>query len=156
MNKFELKGKVVAIEVFKPGKSAQMDVEVIANGHTEVIPVMAFNKLSDVVAHYTTIGDQVEVMGALRLNNRTNAAEPVAFKITKTEQKNTEFNKKSTKVDKKVAINGPIKKLDLFDGFVVNVYENLSAAAEDMKVKKSAIKKAIEDGKPLAGYKWSR
>lgn len=169
MNKFELKGEVVAIEVLKEGKAARMDLKVVYNDHTEVIPVIAFNKLSDVLVHYTTVGNQVEVFGALRLNNRTNFVDLVAFKITKLEQKNTTTDKKVTKINKtstgiskkdtavkKTVINGPIKKIDRFDGFVVNVYDNLSQAAEDMKVKKSDMKKAIENGTVLAGYKWIR
>lgn len=163
MNTVTLKGKVVSIEQHQGKiKVAGFSVEVTDNNRTEIVPVLAFNKLADVVLHYTKVGDEVEVKGALRWNTKVNALDIVAFKVIKVENKNTKTDKKVTVIDKnepknevKVA-NGPIKKLDRFDGFVVNVYENLSQAAEDMKVKKSALKKAIENGTALAGYKWSR
>ena len=169
MNEFKLKGKVVAIDVVEAGKLARMSVEVIANQRTEVIPVMAFNKLSMVVTHYTRVGTVVEVSGALRWNYRIKAVEPIAFKITEIEQMDTKNAQKVTKSDKKRTVidkkeskkeikvaSGTIKKIDPWDGLIVNVYENLSQAAEEMKVKKSALKKAIENGTRLAGYKWSR
>lgn len=168
MNEFKLKGKVVAIDVIEAGKLARMSVEVIANNRTEIIPVMAFNKLSTVVTHYTRVGTVVEVSGALRWNYRSKAVEPIAFKITELEQmdtknaqKVTKGDKKSTVIDKKeskkeIKVAGPIIKIDPWDGFVVGAYENLSQAAEEMKVKKSALKKAIKNGTRLAGYKWSR
>ena len=100
-------------------------------------------------------GDEVEVNGALRWNTKVNALDVVAFKVTKVDEKVTVTDRNEQK-DVVKAANGPIKKLDRFDGFVVNVYDNLSQAAEDMKVKKSALKKAIENGTVLSGYKWSR
>lgn len=168
MNEFKLKGKVVAVGVIEAKKVAGIDVEVIANNRTEIIPVIAFNKLSEVVAHYIKVGTSVEISGALRWNYRTKVVEPVAFKITEIKQMNTksikkvtENNKKSTEVKKKdtdfnkPVINGPVKKVDRFDGLVVNIYDNVSAAAEDMAVKKSDMKKAISNGTVLAGYRWS-
>lgn len=156
MNKIELKGKVVSIEELKGKvKVAGFVVEATGNNRTENITVLAFNKLADVVIHYTKVGDEVEVNGALRWNTKVNALDVVAFKVTKVDEKVTVTDRNEQK-DVVKAANGPIKKLDRFDGFVVNVYDNLSQAAEDMKVKKSAVKKAIENGTVLSGYKWSR
>ena len=101
MNEFKLKGKVVAIDVVEAGKLARMSVEVIANQRTEVIPVMAFNKLSMVVTHYTRVGTVVEVSGALRWNYRIKAVEPIAFKITEIEQMDTKNAQKVTLLIKK-------------------------------------------------------
>lgn len=163
MNTVELKGKVASINEFQGKiKVAGFVVEVIDNNRTENVPVLAFNKLANVVLRYTEVGDEVEIKGTLRFNTKTRALDVVAFKVTKVDNKNTKSHKEVTEIDKtetKVEINttnGPIKKLDRFDGFVVNVYDNLSQAAEDMKVKKSALKKAIENGTVLSGYKWSR
>lgn len=160
MNKFELKGEVVAINNLKGGKATLFKLKVVANNRTEVIPVLAFNKLSDVVAYYTKIGEEIIVNGALRLNNQTNEIDLVAFKVTKVESEDTKSDKKSTKIDKrdinieKNAIRR-VKKLDKFDGLIVNVFENISKAAEDVAVKKSDMKKAIVNGTVLAGYRWS-
>lgn len=159
MNKVELKGKVASINEFQGKiKVAGFEVEVTDNNRTENVPVLAFNKLANVVLRYTAVGDEVEVKGALRFNTKTQALDVVAFSVTKADNKITEvmeIDKTETKMEIKAA-NGPIKKLDRFDGFVVNVYDNLSQVAEDMKVKKSAVKKAIENGTVLSGYKWSR
>ncbi len=167
MNKFELKGEVVAINILKGGKATLFELKVVANNRTEIIPVLAFNKLSDVVAYYTKIGEEVVVNGALRLNNQTDEIDLVAFKVTKVESKDTKNDKKSTKIDKKStkidkkdnnieksAIRR-VKKLDKFDGLIVNVFENISKAAEDVSVKKSDMKKAIANETVLAGYRWS-
>lgn len=166
MNKFELKGKVVTVEVVVPGKVTVVSIEVNANNRTEIIPVIAFNKLAVVAANYTKIGSIVEVLGALRLNNKINALEAVAFKITEMEQKNTKNaqmvtknDKKSTEINQKDSKNQvsnlPIKKLDKSTGEALRVYENLSTAAVDMFVKKSDLKRAIKNGTVLAGYRWS-
>lgn len=161
MNKFELKGKVVTVEVVVPGKVTVVSVEVNANNRTEIIPVIAFNKLAVVAANYTKIGSIVEVLGALRLNNKNNELEAVAFKITEMEQKNTKNAQMVTENDKKVTKNekvvasGPVKKLDRFDGLVVNVYDNTSNAAQSVGVKKSDLKRAIKNNTVLAGYRWS-
>lgn len=160
MNKFELKGEVVAINILKGGKATLFELKVVANNRTEVIPVLTFNKLSDVVAYYTKVGEEVVVNGALRLNNQTDEIDLVAFKVTKVESKDTKNDKKSTKIDKKdidVKKNAirRVKKLDKFDGLIVNVFENISKAAEDVAVKKSDMKKAITNGTVLAGYRWS-
>ena len=154
MNEFKLKGKVVAVGVIEAKKVAGIDVEVIANNRTEIIPVIAFNKLSEVVAHYIKVGTSVEISGALRWNCRTKVVEPVAFKITEIKQMNTKPIKKATKTEKVVA-SGPLKKLDRFDGLVVNVYDNASKAAQSVGVKKSDLKRAIKNGTVLGGYRWS-
>ncbi len=153
MNKFELKGEVVAINILKGGKATLFELKVVANNRTEVIPVLAFNKLSDVVAYYTKVGEEVMVNGALRLNNQTDEIDLVAFKVTKVESEDTKIDKKDIDV-KKNAIRR-VKKLDQFDGLVVNVFENISKAAEDVAVKKSDMKKAIANETVLAGYRWS-
>lgn len=165
MNEFKLKGKVLSVDVIEEGKVTKVDVEVNSNNRTEVIPVMAFNKLSVIVARYIKNGACVDVVGALRWNYRTKEVEPVVFKITESERTNkpkgikevkevceeiTVAAKKETKM-----INGPVKKVDRFEGFVLNIYDNVSKAAEDVKVKKSDLKKAIENGSVLAGFKWS-
>ncbi len=160
MNKFELKGEVVAINILKGGKATLFELKVVANNRTEVIPVLAFNKLSDVVAYYTKIGEEVVVNGALRLNNQTDEIDLVAFKVTKVESKDIKNDKKSAKNDKKDInieknVIRRVKKLDKFDGLIVNVFENISKAAEDVAVKKSDMKKAIVNGTVLAGYRWS-
>lgn len=168
MNEFKLKGKLVSIEEVEAGKVVRMDVEVIANQRTEVIPVMAFNKLSAVVINHMELGSCVEVSGALRWNYRSKAVEPVAFKITKMEQLDTKNDKKVTKSDRKIQKNdnkeskkefkhpsGPVKKIDKSNGLIVNSYDDLSRAAADMFVKKSDLKRAIKSGTVLAGYKWS-
>ncbi len=160
MNKFELKGEVVAINILKGGKATLFELKVVANNRTEIIPVLAFNKLSDVVAYYTKIGEEVVVNGALRLNNHTDEIDLVAFKVTKVESKDTRNDKESTEIGKKdinvekSAIRR-VKKLDQFDGLIVNVFENISKASEDVAVKKSDMKKAIVNGTVLAGYRWS-
>lgn len=161
MNKFELKGEVVAINILKGGKATLFELKVVANNRTEIIPVLAFNKLSDVVSYYTKVGEEVVVNGALRLNNQTDEIDLVAFKVTKVESRETKNIRTSTKVDKrdvnteKNVTHRRVKKLDQFDGLIVNVFENISKAAEDVAVKKSDMKKAIVNGTVLAGYRWS-
>lgn len=169
MNEFKLKGKVLSVDVIEEGKVTKVDVEVNSNNRTEVIPVMTFNKLSVIVARYIKNGACVDVVGALRWNYRTKEVEPVVFKIAESERTNkpkvikevkevceesTVTVKKEQKKETKV-INGPVKKVDRFEGFVLNIYDNVSKAAEDVKVKKSDLKKAIENGSVLAGFKWS-
>lgn len=153
MNKFELKGEVVAINILKGGKATLFELKVVANNRTEIIPVLAFNKLSDVVAYYTKIGEKVVVNGALRLNNQTDEIDLVAFKVTKVESEDTKTDKKDIGIEKN-AIRC-VKKIDKFDGLVVNVFDNISKAAENVAVKKSDTKKAIVNGTVLAGYRWS-
>lgn len=160
MNKFELKGEIVAINILKGGKATLFELKVVANNRTEVIPVLAFNKLSDVVAYYTKVGEEVIINGALRLNNQTDEIDLVAFKVAKVESEDTKIDKKSAKIDKKdidVKKNAirRVKKLDQFDGLIVNIFENISKAAEDVAVKKSDMKKAIANETVLAGYRWS-
>lgn len=95
MNTVTLKGKVVSIEQHQGKiKVAGFSVEVTDNNRTEIVPVLAFNKLADVVLHYTKVGDEVEVKGALRWNTKVNALDVVAFKVMKVENKNTKTDKK--------------------------------------------------------------
>lgn len=167
MNGFNLKGKVLDVEVLEDGKVTKVDVEVDSNNRTEVIPVMAFNKLSVIVSKYIKVGSFVDVVGALRWNYRIKAVEPVVFKITEVDKQ--ERKNKADVIIKKVDITpkkeqkevvkvaqGPIKKLDRFEGMIVNIYDNVSMAAQSVGVKKSDLKRAIENGTVLGGYKWSR
>lgn len=168
MNKFELKGKVKSIEVIREGKVAVMHLEIESNGYVNVIPVTVFNKLSDVVRLYVRAGDEVTATGAIQCNYHSDSIDVVAFNVKKTEQMNTKKAKKVTKSDEKitevdkkvtktekVVASGPVKKLDRFDGLIINVYNDLSSAAADMFVKKSDLKRAIQNGTVLAGYRWS-
>ena len=77
----------------------------------------------------------------------------VAFKVTKVESEDTKTDKKDIGIEKN-AIRC-VKKIDKFDGLVVNVFDNISKAAENVAVKKSDMKKAIVNGTVLAGYRWS-
>ncbi len=168
MNKFELKGKVQSIQVVREGKVAVMHLEIESNGYINVIPVTVFNKLSDVVRLYMRTGDEVTVTGAIQCNYHSDSIDVVAFNVTKTKQMNTKKDKKVDKSDEKImevdknvtkiekeVTSGPVKKLDRFDGLIINVYNDLSSAASDMLVKKSDLKRAIQNGTVLVGYRWS-
>lgn len=161
MNKFELKGKVHSIEVVREGKVAVMHLEIESNGYVNVIPVTVFNKLSDVVRLYMRTGDEVTATGAIQCNYHSDSIDVVAFNVKKTEQMDTKKAEKITEVDKKVTkiekvvTSGQVKKLDRFDGLIINVYNDLSSAAIEMSVKKSDLKRAIQNGTVLAGYRWS-
>lgn len=168
MNKFELKGKVHSIEVVREGKVAVMHLEIESNGYVNVIPVKVFNKLSDVVRLYMRVGDEVVATGAIQCNYHVDSIDVVAFNVTKAKQMNTKKDKKVDKSDEKImevdknvtkiekeVTSGPVKKLDRFDGLIINVYNDLSSAASDMLVKKSDLKRAIQNGTVLVGYRWS-
>ena len=113
-------------------------------------------------------GDEVTATGAIQCNYHSDSIDVVAFNVKKTEQMNTKKAKKVTKSDEKikevdkkvtktekVVASGPVKKLGRFYGLIINVYNDLSSAAADMFVKKSDLKRAIQNGTVLAGYRWS-
>ena len=152
MNKFELKGKMMHMMEYPSSKGKvvgfYLDVEDAKKRTT--LPIITFNKIAEIVLEKYKNGDYVEISGHIQTTNKPNAKNPVQLVVhyiklaTETEEINVELPKS----------NG-VKQICLVEDKVINVYPTIRDAAKAVKVKKSALERAIEQKQVLGGYLWT-
>lgn len=160
MNKYQLEGTIKHIRQYptNPGITVVgIQLEVEDNNRLDLLPIIAFNKMAEVVLRHYKPGNRVEIIGHLQTTKKINAkniVQIVAHKL-KLATDEEDIAKDVIKGTEEVKSEG-IKQISTIDYEVVNVFPNVKEAAKHAKVKKSVLENAIKDGSPIGEYVWSR
>ena len=165
-NEFKISGKLVKTHAFPASrKTLGILIEGQFNGVTQIYPMLCYESLVDVICGEYKAGDEVTVTGGLRYFTKNRKVDLIAFSIQHSQNapiEVKEINSKDSRCDKKNKKNqlpvpkGPIKQVSMTDGSVIHKFETIRDAAKAVKVKKSALERAINEDRPLAGFIWSR
>lgn len=166
MNKYELEGTIKLVRQYptNPGITVVgIQLEVEGNNRLDLLPIIAFNKMAEVVLRHYKVGDRVNIVGHLQTTNKINAKNIVQIVAHKIKLADDEGEKEVRECIVKDVVKEPetvksegIKQISTIDFEVVNVFANVKEAAKYAKVKKSVLEKAINDGSPIGEYVWSR
>ena len=166
VNEFKISGKLVKMQVFPASiKTLGILVEGQFNGVAQFYPMFCYESLVDVICGNYKVGDAVTVTGGLRYFTKSRKVDLIAFSIKHNQNAPIEvkkINSKDSKRDEKNGENqlpipnGSIKQISMMDGSVIQEYESIRDAAKAVKVKKSALERAINENRPLSEFIWSR